>query len=248
MMSPFLDHVENGDFVGALAVIGEHRPGDEDEDDKALWKAYCLSRLGQHAKAKEIYIDLLSSEDGKGDGGGALSRNTIMLYLAIVHCCLGEFSSAEELALAVDYGDKDDGLIMQESSLRMRILLHVAQKTRDEAKVAEYRQQLTDSLDDSLATAAVDFSFRNRYDDAAAVYNKILARDGKELALSVFRYVCSILWYWALSFSSPHYRHGPILQRSMPLPAGLLRRIPCGRRVLSAGRTGESLCRQPSGM
>lgn len=192
---PFLDHVENGDFVGALTVIGE--PRSNDEDNKSLWRAYCLSRLGQHAKAKEIYIDMLSSGENNGGDDCGVSRNTIMLYLSIVYCRLGDFSSAEELALAVDFGDKDDGLIRQESSLRVRILLHIAQRTRNETKVSEYRQQLTDSLEDALAAAAVDFSFRNRYEDAAVVYNKILARDGKELALSVFRYVaiCGLALY-----------------------------------------------------
>ncbi|EJK70854.1 hypothetical protein THAOC_07756, partial [Thalassiosira oceanica] len=160
---PFLDHVENGDFVGALTVIGE--PRSNDEDNKSLWRAYCLSRLGQHAKAKEIYIDMLSSGENNGGDDCGVSRNTIMLYLSIVYCHLGDFSSAEELALAVDFGDKTTDL-----SGRSQVC----------------GQQLTDSLEDALAAAAVDFSFRNRYEDAAVVYNKILARDGKELALSVF--------------------------------------------------------------
>lgn len=223
---PFLDHVENGDFVGALTVIGE--PRSDDEDNKALWRAYCLSRLGQHAKAKEIYIDMLSSGENNGDDDCGVSRNTIMLYLSIVYCRLGDFSEAEELALAVDFGDKDDGLIRQESSLRVRILLHIAQRTRDETKVSECRQQLTDSLEDALAAAAVDFSFRNRYEDAAMVYNKILARDGKELALSVFRYIYVAICGLALASSSPNFSPiTTILQRSMPLPAGFVRRIPC---------------------
>ena len=179
---PFLDRVDDGDFVGALAVIGDR----DDEDSKAaLWRAYCLSRLGQHAKARDIYVDMLSSGEDSNDGDCGVSRNDIMLYLSIVYCRLADFADAEKLALAVDCGDKND----RQSSLRVRILLHIAQRTRDEAKVAEYRQRLTDTLEDVLAAAAVDFSFRNRYEDAAAVYNKKLACDGKELALSVFRYV-----------------------------------------------------------
>ena len=73
-----------------------------------------------------------------------------------------------------------------DSELKSRILLHIAQTTNDETKLAKYRQQLSDSKEDQLSAAAVEFSFRHRYQEAVDVYKSILAGNVDDLALYVY--------------------------------------------------------------
>jgi len=56
-------------------------------------------------------------------------------------------------------------LVEQDSKLKSRILLQIAQKTKVETKFAKYSQQLLETKEDKLSAAAVKFSFLHWYQE-----------------------------------------------------------------------------------
>lgn len=161
------------DYVGALAVL-EFEQGASNEVERLLWIAYCSYRLGDYERSKEVYLELISGshDDVPKDTG---------LYLACVYFRMGMFNDCERAALQINGGD---------SELKNRILLHVARVNDDETKVAKYRQLLQDSKEDRLSAAAIEFSFRHRYQETADVYKRILVDDKDDLALNVYVAMC----------------------------------------------------------
>ncbi|KAL7555065.1 hypothetical protein ACHAWF_018726 [Thalassiosira exigua] len=166
----FDDFIKKLDYVGALAFI-ESGQTDFSPLDRLLWVGYCSSRLHDHSRARDAYLELLSDKFQDED-----VPLDVTLFLAIVYLNLGQYTDAEEAALSIS----------RESQLRSRILLHVAQKTRDETKLARYRQQLSDSIEDRLSAAAVEFSFRHRYSEVVDVYRGVLAGNVEFLSLYVY--------------------------------------------------------------
>ena len=134
-------------------------------------------------RAKDIYLNLLLSDDFQAQD---IPKDT-SLFLSIVYINLQQYTDAEETALSV----VDD----ESSELRTRILLTIAQKTRDESKVSKYRQLLseTTSKEDLLATAAVDFAFRRKYEDVIDTYKHILA-GGNADDLALYAYTAMALF------------------------------------------------------
>ena len=172
--------IEKGDYVAALAMLDASHVGDQFSPlDKQLWTGYVLSRLGgidNYNRAKDIYLNLLLSDDFQAKD---IPKDT-SLFLSIVYINLQKYTDAEETALSV----VDD----ESSELRTRILLTIAQKTRDESKVSKYRQLLSEtSIEDKMAAAAVDFAFRHKYEDVIDTYKQILAGGNvDDLALYVY--------------------------------------------------------------
>ncbi len=169
----FHDFIDKRDYIGALAVLDLDSGAIKNEVEHKLWRAYCLFQLGHFERAKEIYSDLLSGEtnDVPIDTG---------LYLACIYFILGLYRESEEMALKAG-GDPE---------LKNRILLHVACKNDDETKVAKYRQDLTTSTEDRLSAAAVEFSFRRRYQETDNICKSILAEEKDSLALYVYIAMC----------------------------------------------------------
>ena len=172
--------IEKGDYVAALAMLDASHVGDQFSPlDNALWTGYVLSRLGgidNYNRAKDIYLNLLLSDDFQAKD---IPKDT-SLFLSIVYINLKQYTDAEETALSV----VDD----VSSELRTRILLTIAQKTRDESKVSKYRQLLSEtSIEDEMAAAAVDFAFRHQYQAVIITYKHILAGGNvDDLALYVY--------------------------------------------------------------
>ena len=177
-ITSFDEYIERGDYIGALATIDHGQTTDLNPMDKLLWTGYCCSRLGGSAnfnRAKDSYLELLSDDKFKDEDVPKITR----LFLSIVYLHLRQYTDAEETALSV----------AEDSELKSRILLRVAQKTNDETKLAKYRTQLMsadDSKEDKLAAAAVDFSSRHRYQEAVDVYKTILAGNVDDLALYAY--------------------------------------------------------------
>mmetsp|Transcript_13886 Transcript_13886/g.29763 ORF Transcript_13886/g.29763 Transcript_13886/m.29763 type:complete len:565 (+) Transcript_13886:128-1822(+) len=172
-ISSFGDCIEKKDYVGALANI-EFGQVELTPIDKLQWIGYISSRLGgstNYSRAKEAYLELLSDKFEDED-----VPNITSIFLSIAYLNLRQFTNAEETILSAT----------QDSELKTRILLHIAQKTKDESKLAKYRQQLSDSKEDKLSAAAVEFSFRHRYQDVVDVCKSILASNVDDLALYVY--------------------------------------------------------------
>ena len=178
--------IDKGDYVAALAMLDASHVGDQFSPlDKQLWTGYVLSRLGgidNYNRAKDIYLNLLLSDDFQAKN----IRKDTSLFLSIVYINLQQYTDAEETALSV----VDD----ESSELRTRILLTIAQKTRDESKVSKYRQLLSEtSIEDEMAAAAVDFAFRHKYEDVIDTYKHILA-GGNADDLALYAYTAMALF------------------------------------------------------
>ena len=167
----FNKFVEDRDYVGALTLL-DAGVDDLTEVDRNLWVGYLSSKLGNYNNAKDVYLELLSSSSED------IPKST-NLFLAIAYLHLGQNNEAEKIALSNDDEDSNE--------LKTRILLQVAAKTRNETKIAEYRQLLSDtSKEDKLTSAAVDFSIRHRYEDCIDTYKSILTADADNLSLYVY--------------------------------------------------------------
>ena len=171
----FEGYIEKRDYVGALSILDFGRQANLTPVDTLLWRGYCYSRLGGRTNynlAKDAYLELLS-----GNFDGYDIPEVTCLFLAIIYFHLGQYADAEEMTL----------LCEQHSELKSRILLHLAQKTKDETKLAKHRLELSDSKDDILSAAAVEFAFRHRYQEAVDVYRSILiAGNVDDIALYVY--------------------------------------------------------------
>jgi len=168
----FNKFVEERDYVGALTLLDAGVVDNLTDVDKSLWVGYLSSRLGNYDNAKEVYLELLSSSSED------VPKST-NLFLAIAYLYLGQYNEAEHIALSNDDEDSNE--------LKTRILLQVAAKSRNETKVAEYRQLLSEtSKEDKLASSAIDFSIRHRYEDCIDTYKSLLTSDADNLALYVY--------------------------------------------------------------
>ena len=168
----FNKFVEERDYVGALTLLDAVVVDNLSDVDRNLWVGYLSSKLGNYNNAKDVYLELLSSSSED------VPKST-NLFLAVAYLYLGQYNEAEQIALSND----DEDLV----ELKTRILLQVAAKTRNETKIAEYRQLLSEtSKEDKLTSAAVDFSIRHRYEDCIETYKSILTSDAVNLALYVY--------------------------------------------------------------
>ena len=132
--------------------------------DKLVWRGYCYSRLGGRTNynlAKDAYLELLS-----GNFDGYDIPDVTCFFLAIVYFHLGQYSDTEEMTL----------LCEQHSELKSRILLHLAQKTKDKTKLAKNRLELSDSKDAVLSKrhlgSPINLLFRG-YAYYVVIYNKL---------------------------------------------------------------------------
>lgn len=174
-LGTFHEYVNKKDYVGALAFI-DFGEADLDPVNTLLWDGFCASRLGAHDRAKEAYLELLSDKFAQED-----VPKTATLFLAIAYLDMGQYTDAEESALSV----APDAAFDRE--LKSRVLLQIAAKTKEEAKLSKYRQMLElKSKEDKLSAAAVEFSSRHRYQEAVDVYKSILACNVDDLALYVY--------------------------------------------------------------
>jgi hypothetical protein len=111
--------------------------------------------------AKDTYLELLS-----GSFDGYDIPDVTCLFLGIVYFHLGQYSDAEEMTL----------LCEQHTELKSRILLHLAQKTKDKTKLAKNRLELSDSKDAVLSKrhlgSPINLLFRG-YAYYVVIYNKL---------------------------------------------------------------------------
>eukprot|EP00804_Cyclotella_cryptica_P000538 CCRYP_009952-RA/>CCRYP_009952-RA protein AED:0.13 eAED:0.13 QI:0/0.5/0/1/1/1/3/0/555 len=168
----FKDYLQQKDYVGALAVLEFGQCDHLTRVDRLLWTAYCAVRLKHYNRSKEVYLELLSGkhEDIPPETG---------LYLAIVYFYLGSYLEAEKSALVV----------LEDSELKNRLLLHVARALDDETKVAKYRQYLRSSKQDELSAAAIEL-YRRHYKETADIYEMMIAEEKDDLALNVYLAEC----------------------------------------------------------
>eukprot|EP00956_Cyclotella_meneghiniana_P038106 scaffold148878_cov24-Cyclotella_meneghiniana.AAC.1 len=172
----FVDYIDKHDYTGAMTILQHGSCEGLSSADRLLWIGYCLSRLHEFSRAKEVYEELLSAK--QKDALATDDRSNVGLYLAITNFYMGCYDEAEQAALSVT----DD------SELKNRILLSIARATDDETKVAKYRQYLNSSKEDELSAAATEL-YRCHHKETADIYEKMLS-EGDDLALNVYLAIC----------------------------------------------------------
>lgn len=163
--------IQKRDYVGAVALLEFKRQASPKDVTNLEWLAYCYFHYGEHRKAVDIYLDLLSGRYGEPNP----------IHHTYAACCffyLAEYKVAEEHALKGP-----------SSKLQTRILFHVAHKFNDESKLMMYHQQLTDSTEDQLSLAAIHY-LRSHFQEATDIYKRLLLETREYLALNVYVALC----------------------------------------------------------
>eukprot|EP00899_Mesostigma_viride_P026591 jgi/Mesvir1/7116/Mv09220-RA.1 len=162
------EFLQKRDYTGALAQLS-FKLAAKREWTTLLWQAYCYFHFGEHAKALDIYKELLNEADPDPEWH---------IYSA---CCLfymGRYKEAEEEALKGPH-----------SQLQVRLLFHIAHKFNDETKLMTYHQQLTESTEDQLSLASIHY-LRSHFQEATDIYKRLLLENRDFLALNVYVALC----------------------------------------------------------
>lgn len=159
---------ENCDYVGATTLLEFERKSKENREGLQVWLAYSYFHSGEYAKALEAYDEALKKN---GDAH-------IHAYKACCHYALNQYQEAEDSAQKAP-----------ESPLKIRILLHTAHKRNDEAAMMTQHQQLTDTTEDQLCLAAIQY-LRSHFQEATDIYKRLLVENREHWAVNVYIALC----------------------------------------------------------
>jgi intraflagellar transport protein 56 len=162
------DFLKNCDYVGATTLVEFERKAREERPQLLLWLGYCYFHNGDYSKAIDCYDEAIKKENDAG----------IYAYKACCLYALCQYAEAEEAAkLAPD------------SSLKTRLLFHTAHKRNDESAMMAQHQALTESKEDQLALAAIQY-LRSQFQEATDIYKRLLVEDREDWALNVYIAFC----------------------------------------------------------
>lgn len=170
-LQEFLDKC---DYPGAITLLEFERKAKDERPNLALWLAYSYFHNGDYRKAHDMY-------------GEAMKKENDMNIHAYKACCLYalcEYKEAEEQAIQAP-----------DSPLKIRMLFHTAHKRNDENSMMEQHQKLTDSTEDQLALAAIQY-LRSHFQEATDIYKRLLVENREHYALNVYIALC----YYKLDF------------------------------------------------
>lgn len=163
----FEELLAKSDWVGASAVLELEKTGLSTET--SLWQAYCAFHLGEYRRAQGIYEELLRRPK---------PEKSLHLYKAL---CLYAQSSFDEA--------RGELQKFSEGPLANRLAYVLAQKRKDDASLMAAHKNLSESVPDQLAMAAVHF-LRAHYDDSVEIYKRVLQQNKKNLAVHVYLAIC----------------------------------------------------------
>uniref|UniRef100_A0A7S0WYC0 Intraflagellar transport protein 56 n=1 Tax=Chlamydomonas leiostraca TaxID=1034604 RepID=A0A7S0WYC0_9CHLO len=167
---PDLDtFLNNRDYQGSIALLQFKRHANRHDVRNLEWLAYCHFHYGEHDKALNIYKELLSFED---------PDPLYYVYAAACYYFMGMYKEAETTAAQ---GPR--------CPLQTRVLFHCAHKGGDEAKLMNYHQQLTESIEDQLSLASIHYQ-RSHFQEATDIYKRLLLENREFLALNVYVALC----------------------------------------------------------
>ena len=160
-----------------------------------MWRAYCYYKLGKYLEAIDVYNEVLrmrnlpeklemmvpvfkaicqlkldneGNSEGKKDKEGLEAMNKVRKLLE-------DFTAT--------------GLSQDMQGLCNRLLLDYACSGGKEQDLVKYHQNLTDSLEDQLALAAIHYK-RNHFQEATDVYKRLLLDNRDHVALNVYIAMC----------------------------------------------------------
>lgn len=162
------DFLNNCDYVGAITLLEFERKAREDRPHLLMWLAYCYFHTGDYTKAADAYDDALKKENDAN----------IHCYKACCLYALCKYEEAEEAAAKAP-----------ESALQARLLFHTAHKRNDESAMMQQHQKLTDSCEDQLCLAAIQY-LRSHFQEATDIYKQLLVENREHWALNVYIALC----------------------------------------------------------
>merc|ERR1719353_1773775 len=96
-------------------------------------------------------------------------------------CCLYALCNYKEA--------EEEVKLAPESPLKSRMLFHTAHKQNDENAMMAMHQKLTDSTEDQLCLAAIQY-LRSHFQEATDIYKRLLVENRDNLALNVYIALC----------------------------------------------------------
>eukprot|EP00933_Yihiella_yeosuensis_P008103 TRINITY_DN113408_c0_g1_i1.p1 TRINITY_DN113408_c0_g1~~TRINITY_DN113408_c0_g1_i1.p1 ORF type:complete len:564 (-),score=150.68 TRINITY_DN113408_c0_g1_i1:85-1776(-) len=158
------------DYVGAVTLLEFERKAREERPHLLMWLAYSYFHNGDYQKAIDAY-DAATASPKENDPN-------IPAYKACCLYALCKYTEAEEEAKNAP-----------ESPLKTRILFHTAHKRNDESAMMAQHQALTDSKEDQLCLAAIQY-LRSHFQEATDIYKRLLVEDREHWALNVYIAFC----------------------------------------------------------
>jgi intraflagellar transport protein 56 len=153
-LSQFLDTC---DYIGAITLLSFEKKANIDRPKLSEWLAYCYWHNGDYRKALETYEELCARASGA-------TLQQLQVSKAACHFALGEYPKADEEAQKAP-----------PSGLQSRLLYHTAQKLNNEERILEMHSAVSDTAEDQLCLAAVQY-LRSNYQEATEIYKRLLAR------------------------------------------------------------------------
>eukprot|EP00930_Biecheleria_cincta_P003998 TRINITY_DN1048_c0_g1_i1.p1 TRINITY_DN1048_c0_g1~~TRINITY_DN1048_c0_g1_i1.p1 ORF type:complete len:584 (+),score=122.76 TRINITY_DN1048_c0_g1_i1:69-1754(+) len=166
---PSLDEfLNNCDYVGAVTLLEFERKAREDRKDLLLWLAYSCFHNGEYKKAIDAYDDAMKKD----------SDPNLHAYKACCYYALTQYQEAE-----------DEANKAPNSPLKTRILFQTAHKRNDESAMMAQHQALSDSKEDQLCLAAIQY-LRSHFQEATEIYKRLLVEEREDWALNVYIAFC----------------------------------------------------------
>lgn len=162
------DFLASCDYVGAITLLEFERKAREDRPHLLMWLAYCYFHNGDYKKAIDAYDDAMRKENDQN----------IYAYKACCYYALYQYQEAE-----------DEAAKAPEGPLKTRLLFHTAHKRNDEPAMMSQHQALSDSKEDQLCLAAIQY-LRSHFQEATDVYKRLLVEDREDWALNVYIALC----------------------------------------------------------
>jgi len=162
------DFLNNCDYVGAITLLEFEKKAREERPHLLTWLSFCYFHNGDYKKAIDSYDEALKKEGDKA----------IHVYKACCMYALCQYQEAEEEAQKAP-----------DTSLKTRLLFHTAHKRNDESAMMAHHQALTDSREDQLGLAAIQY-LRSHFQEATDIYKRLLVDDREHWALNVYIAFC----------------------------------------------------------
>jgi len=156
------------DYTGAITLLEFEKKSREERSHLLMWLAYSYFHNGDYKKAFEAYDEALKKENDAN----------IHAYKA---CCLYALCQYKEA--------EDEAKLAPESTLQTRVLFHTAHKRNDESSMMAQHQKLTDSIEDQLCLAAIQY-LRSHFQEATDIYKRLLVENREHWALNVYIALC----------------------------------------------------------
>jgi len=162
----FLDEC---DYIGAITLLEFEKKAKEERPSLQHWLGFCYFHNGDYRKAIDLYDEVLASRD---------ADPVVHVYKA---CCLYALCLYDEAEVAAKQGP--------DTPLKSRVLFHTAHKRNDETAMMSYHQVLSDSTEDQLCLAAIQY-LRGHFQEATDIYKRLLVENREHYALNVYIALC----------------------------------------------------------